>query len=414
VRAQTAPPTFPVATNHFSAENAAAPYAVDKVDKVAVRPTAPTELWIPSQRPSGNAVNDRIWLTYYPALRPAASGIAASRAGSTSDSTSRVPAAVLLHYLGTAHNAEMHRFARHLSRRGIAAAVMTLPYHLLRARPHEQAVHYFVAPDASVVAQAFDQSASDVSTVVSWLIRQDGIDPQRIGAVGISLGAIVTHLSMARDARIGAGVAMLGGGDLLDIYRRSIIGKILVKKRIQAATPAEEALIRTVDPLFQAHLNQPRRVLMIEAARDSFIPPGDAEKLWKALGQPPIQWLDINHLGLQLAPRAAMRTTTSFLEQAWSSKPLESIRVPRISVPTLKAGFLIGLDALVTPAIQIQALTLGKRRDHMALLHADVGLSGRGPFAGVAVTLNQFADVGIGRRLGGSRFRPYASLHFTF
>jgi dienelactone hydrolase len=369
------------------------------VAETRISPTAPTQLWLPSERPSGNPINDRIWLTFYPAMAGAATP---------------APAVVLLHYLGASSNKEMHSFARYLSRRGIAAAVLTLPYHVRRASPGDRPINHFVAPDAKVVVQAFEQSVSDVSTVVSWLSQQNGIDPQRIGAVGVSLGAIVTHLVMGRDKRVNAGVAMLGGGDLLDIYHHSVIPKLFVKERAKNVTAQDEALVRGVDPITDAGLNQPRRVLMIQGARDLFVPPRSAEKLWKALGKPPIQWLDINHLGLQLAQKSAMKTTEAFLRQAWAGQPLESIKVPTIRVPTIKAGVLMGLDSAVTPAVQYQAFKLGKRRDHLPLLSANMGMSGRGPFIGLAATVNSSADVGLGQRLDRAKFRPYVSMHMVF
>ena len=50
----------------------------------------------------------------------------------------------------------------------------------------------------------------------------------------------------------------------------------------------------------------------------------------------------------------------------------------------------------------------------MALLHADLGWSSRGPFVGLAATLNAFVDVGVGHRLGGKAIKPYVSLHVVF
>lgn len=363
--------------------------------------TAPTELWLPSERPSGDPINDRIWLTFYPAT-------------ATVGTSTRVPVVVLLHYLGASSNKEMHGFARYLSGRGVAAVVMTLPYHQRRSTHGDRPVNHFVAPNSATVVQAFEQSVSDVSTVVSWLGRQENIDSQRIGLVGISLGAIVTHLAMGRDKRISAGVALLGGGDLLGVYRHSVIPKLFLKNRPATVTAEDEALLRSIDPITEAGQNQPRRVLMVQGARDMFILPQNAQELWEALGKPPIQWIDTNHLALQLAQKSAMKTTLSFLQQAWAGAPLQSIRVPAISVPTIKAGVLIGLDSTVTPAVQWEAFKLGQRRDHMPLLSANVGMSGRGPFVGLAATVNTFADVGVGRRLGGSKFRPYVSLHVVF
>jgi hypothetical protein len=159
---------------------------------------------------------------------------------------------------------------------------------------------------------------------------------------------------------------------------------------------------------------------MVQAARDSFIPASAAQNLWRALGRPPIQWIDTNHLALQAAQKSAMKTATSFLRAAWQAQSLPPgasskhlfDAVPRVRVPTLKAGAISGIDSAVTPSVQLQVLALGTRR-HMSLLNANVGLSGRGPFLSLAATVNAYVDVGVARRLGGST-RPYVSWHVVF
>lgn len=361
---------------------------------------APVEVTLPSALPSGNAVNDRLIFSFYPARRVAGE-------------TGRVPAVVLLHLLDTKRNQQMKSFARFLAARGIASAVVTLPYHMKRLPPGDVPIRHFLGSDAPTVVQAFNQSASDTSQVVSWLLQRPDVDPQRIGIIGISLGAIVTHLVMGRDARLNGGVAILGGGDLPDIYRRSVLSRFAVKNRV-TITPEIAAQLRAVDPLTEAANNQPRRVLMIEGARDLVIPPRDAEELWRALGRPPIRWVDVNHPGLALAPKSVQRAALTYLRSVWNGTPLTQSQAPKIYLPTLKFGVISGLDSKVTPAATLQVFSLGTRRDHLSLLHADVGLSGRGLFAGFAATINQFADVGLARRLSGHRFRPYLSLHLSY
>jgi len=362
--------------------------------------SAPYEVSLPTAQPSGDPVNDRIRLTFYPA-------------GNTSAPPG--PAVVLLHLLGEVRNGTLHRFARHLAQRGIAAAVMTLPYHMRRRPAGDKPVRHFLAQDVDTVVQAFSQSASDVSTVISWLSRQPSVDPQRIGGAGISLGAIILHLVMGQDARLKAGVALLGGGNLWEMYQSSLATKLFAKRPNGAPlTAAQLERLRAVDPISYAAANRPRRVLMIQAARDLFLPPRNAIALWEALGRPPIQWLDINHLGLGLAMPSAMKTTAAYLEAVLNGRDVEAQTVPHVRVPTLKVGTLIGLDAAVTPALTWQAHSFATRRDHLSLLHADVGWSGRGPFIGLAATLNAFADIGVGRRLSGRAIRPYASLHVVF
>lgn len=363
---------------------------------------------LPSERPSGFEANDRIWFSFYPA--PVGPG-------------ERAPAVILLHHLGTTTNKEMPRYARYLNRHGISAVVMSLPYHLQRSVRGIHPVDRFAAAQVGPVVQAFEQSTSDVSTLVTWLSQQPSVDARRIGAVGVSLGAIVTHLLMGRDERIRAGVAFLGGGDLADINRRSLVGKLFLHRKQRPLTPQELEALKVVDPLTYASGNQPRRVLMVQAARDAFIPPRDAEVLWEALGRPPIQWMDTNHLAIQLAAPSAMRAATEYLQAAWRADAAPSgapsavaearAKVTQVRAPTIKIGLLSGLGSVVTPAVQLQALAIG-HRNHMSLFSANVGLSVRGPFASLAATLTPYIDLGVARRLGGDRVRPYLSWHVVF
>jgi len=376
---------------------AASPVRAAPTDWLNSEFQAPITVSLPSPAPSGIAENDQIWFDYYPAQQPA---------------TSKAPAVLLLHYLGSTGGPKLQEFARYLRREGIAVAQVTLPYHGRRRVEGERPVEHFVG-DANKVEQAFTQSATDVSAVVTWLTEQPGVDANRIGAIGISLGALVVHLAMGKDERINAGVAALGGGNFANNHKGSLANRFAVKPRIRGYNAEDTAKLNRVDPLTYADRNRPRRVLMIQAARDLVLPPQFAQELWEALGKPPIQWLDANHPALTLAGDTFMKTTVAYLRIAWSDKPDNLDSLPRVRVPTIKTGFLVGLDQIVTPAIQYQFLSVGTRR-HMSLLSANIGLGSRGPFVGVAATVNQFIDIGLGRRLSGDKIRPYASFHFVY
>jgi dienelactone hydrolase len=308
----------------------------------------------------------------------------------------------------------MGQFARYLAERGIGAAVMDLPYHMHRRAPGVGSGGPFTDPDVNRMIQAASQSASDVSTVVTWLSRQPSVDPRRIGVLGVSLGAMIAHLAMGKDERLSAGVAILGGGNLADLRRASLVFKIREHDPPRKLSLQELDRLDQVDPLHYASRNQPRRVLMIQAARDLLVPPRDARVLWEALGRPPIVWVDTNHFGLSLTPRSVVRTSAAYLWSVWNEAPRVDSPLPAIHAITLKLGIIAGLGARPTPALQWQAWSFASRRNHMSLLHTDLGWSGRGPFIGLAGTVNGFMDLGLGHRFSGGGIRPYFSLHIVF
>ena len=99
---------------------------------------------------------------------------------------------------------------------------MTLPYHGKR-KGDVSTLGAYVGYDADKNADSFQQAASDVSTVLTWLQAQPGVDKNKVAVAGFSLGAIITHLAMGQDERISAGVAIVGSGDLPDLYKRSAL-----------------------------------------------------------------------------------------------------------------------------------------------------------------------------------------------
>ena len=350
---------------------------------------------LPSDISSGYANNDKIPVTFYPAQN--ASG-------------RKAPAAILLHLLGGGIEIST-RFAKYLQARGVNAAVMQLPYHYNRAIGRAPAQIY-VSDDTKVAAQAFDQAASDVSTLATWLQAQPEVDPNKLGVAGVSLGAIITHLAMGRDERLNAGVALVGGGDLKEISQLGPLARLFLRVKGNV-TPDRigDAELREADPLYHTDFNRPRRVLMIQGARDEIIPRRASTELWEALGRPPIQWLDIGHYGLFLGVNSAQKATLTYLNNVWNGTPLAPI--PKVYVPTIKGGLLFGLDSNITPAVTFQ-YPLVRKSNHQSLLHADVGMSGRGPYAGVGVTVNRYVDLGYGRRLFGDEFRLYGGVGVVF
>ena len=357
---------------------------------------------IPSPQPSGYESNDTIYFSYY-----APQGVQEAVNG-------RAPGLILLHFLGIKNNDALKRAAQYAAAHGTASLVMTLPYHIERSVPGISPYDRFDSNKVSDIKQAFSQSVADVRAVTDWLTARPEVDTQKLGILGASLGAIITHLAMGQDERLRAGVAFEGGGDSQKINQRNFLGKLFLGKKHKNLTPADLEELKSIDPITYANNNRPRRVLMVQAARDSVIPPAASEALWEALGRPPIQWIDTNHIALNLALVSSMRAAYSFLQAAWRGDEEAMRHTPKINVPTLKFGFLTSEDSRLTPAVQYQALTLGKRR-HMALLGANLGLSGRGPFVGLAATATPFIDLGFAYRLnGGQGLKPYASFHVVF
>ncbi len=378
-----------------------------------------------SELPTGDAAVDSVPVDYYPAQTSASKA-----SGAVS------PTIIVLPPLGyDAHDPLMRRLALFAAHNGVNAALMTLPYHGSRSPKkdgHTFAALYFLSGDSERAAQAFAQSASDVTTVVSWLENQPGVDKTRISLVGISLGAVVAHLVMGRDDRINSGVAFLGAGDNYDLGQHGFFSRLIQFLHPSQRVPRDmdkaqtERILHRVDPLSYADANRPRRVFMVQGARDIVIPPRDATELWNALGRPPIRWVDGNHASLRLATNAAFHAALEYLQSVWAAPTVAAaaaVPTPQLTVPTITFGFVgqtHGRDSLgITPALTDQFFSVGTFASHLPVAHVDGGVTGRGFFVGAAFTLNSYFDLGYATRISQfshapSTPRPYLGMHIAF
>jgi dienelactone hydrolase len=139
---------------------------------------------------------------------------------------------------------------------------------------------------------------------LAWLREQPGIDPERIGIMGISLGAIVASLVTGIDPEIKAAVLFLAGGNLPGILTSSQ-EKPITQFRIERLNLNDEKdvgllhqateVLGPVDPLYYPSLLSPDRILMINGSFDAVIKRRYTEELWQHLGEPTLTYLPTGH-----------------------------------------------------------------------------------------------------------------------
>jgi dienelactone hydrolase len=100
---------------------------------------------------------------------------------------------------GDGHNA----LCRGLSRLGISALRISLPYHDYRMPPELQRADYAVSANVCRTIDATRQAVIDVRCCFDWLQSQGY---ERLGVVGTSLGSCYAYLATAHDPRISVNV----------------------------------------------------------------------------------------------------------------------------------------------------------------------------------------------------------------
>ena len=138
----------------------------------------------------------------------------------------------------------------------------------------------------------FISTVIDIRRLVDWAQTQPNVDPQRIALIGFSMGALVASVAMAHEPRLAAGV--MGGADPHDIL--AACGHEIERGREHILEHLDWSLdayrhvlakaLAGINPARFAGMVDPRRVLIIEAAADTCMPPGARERLWQAMGRP--------------------------------------------------------------------------------------------------------------------------------
>jgi dienelactone hydrolase len=264
------------------------------------------------------------------------------------------PAVLVLHSLGVTHADTERALCAHLAGRGIAAALLTLPYHMERRPPGTRPANLLLEPDPQRMVDFLEQASADVDAARRWLEGQVEIDERRIGIVGISLGAVVGSLQLARDDRFRAGVLVLGGGDMAHILTKGAI-TFFARGRYRKQGLTREVLreaLAPVEPLTYARpLSSSRRLLMINARYDLLIPRQDTLKLWEAFGRPPLLWLDTGHYGPGLISDDLNAVIGDFLVAALDGRSWHAPReIPAI---TLRVGLLTGYAPILAPVVML-------------------------------------------------------------
>jgi dienelactone hydrolase len=144
----------------------------------------------------------------------------------------------------------------------------------------------------------------DVRRSIDWLASQEEVDPQRLGIMGISLGAIVASVGMEVDPRIQAGVFLLGGANLAGIIdtseENSLIKfrrRVLQHEALDSQKFRETAtrVLKPVDPLTYANRLDSRRILMINGYFDQVIRREYVKAFWEAAGRPELVFIPTGH-----------------------------------------------------------------------------------------------------------------------
>lgn len=348
----------------------------------------------PSPVQNANPPNGTVYVEYY-----------------TPRSAGQHPGVVLLHHWGVVNLSPERQLAKTLVESGIATAIMIMPYHLQRTPPGFESGTAMIGPNVQRMVRSIEQAEVEISSLVSWLKSRPEIDPNRIGIVGVSLGAIIGALSIDRSNQFNAAVLILGGADVAKIVWESpITYKARRGLREQGYT---EARLRTelapIEPLNTVAPMPKGSLLMVNGLYDPVITRQETADLWNAFGRPEIIWVEAGHY---LPPWARTRIyglTRDFLLSRFGLK--SGFNAPeRIRLRRLKLGLLFDEAPVVGIGGAVELL-----KPANTPVSLDLNLTTGGVSFGACVNIGRNMSIGAQRKIFSdeTRILPYVMVYIT-
>jgi dienelactone hydrolase len=273
-------------------------------DDIAYRmETVPTnapvfEVSFPSPVKTPHPENNTVWCRYF---------------GATT--SGRHPAVVMLHHAEGATQLEDF-IARKFAGDGLPTLLVQFPYYGKRRPADKSQADFLRTANLDTMLTILRQGILDAHRAKDWLRSRPEVDAKRVSVLGISLGAIGAATIAGVDADFHRVGLLLGGGDIASILSSDLPGLQRTRQQYLSKAPSIDELrnkLRSVEPLTFAHRVPRGSVLMVNARLDDHIPVACTEKLWKALGEPPIQWHDTTHVGMAIHLFDIADLTSAFL-----------------------------------------------------------------------------------------------------
>jgi dienelactone hydrolase len=207
----------------------------------------------------------------------------------------KLPGVVIAHHLGGGMEAEEF-LASWFAENGLPAVTIALSGYGERRSPNQGKAGFVASGNPLEMLDGMRQSILDVCRAGDVLRSLPGIDPSRVGVLGVSLGALVAADATALDPRFARTVLVVGGGDLYSLAANQVKGELgrvleLGKGLIRTAT-------ESVDPISVASRLRSADVLMLNAEKDEIFPRESTLALWRKIGYPKIRWFDSTHAGI--------------------------------------------------------------------------------------------------------------------
>jgi hypothetical protein len=245
---------------------------------------------------------------------------------------------LILHYWGATDLRAEYSLASDLNERGIAAAIMTLPYHLERTPPGHRSGDMAVPPTAEGIKMATTQAVLDIRRSIDFLNSKDEFKNAKIGISGTSLGSLVAALAYGVEPRIDYAAFVLGGANFAHIIWTS--SRVTPQREaLKSLGYTEESLrkyLEPIEPLTYLPRKVPSPTFVVGARYDTVVTPRSTQELMDALPGVKTMAIETGHYGGIFVERKILHEVASFFKDSIEGHAYEAPK--RLYAPTIRLG----------------------------------------------------------------------------
>ncbi len=281
-----------------------------------------------------------------------------------------VPVVLITHYWGARDLRAEETLAQDLNDRGLGAAILVLPYHLMRTPPGHLSGDLAIVPDPEKLKETMFQAEQDVRRAIAFLDTRPEVRHDGYGLVGTSLGAIVAGLAYAVEPRIKEAAFVLGGADLARIIWSSS-RVVQVRDQLRRSGWTEDRLrkvLAPVEPLNYLPRAEAGATFVIYGRYDTVVPDECTRALIGHLSDPKTVEIETGHYGGLFVKGKVLRTVSDFFAAQMSGRSF--VPPARLIAPTIRFGALVDTPAEVNLAAGLDLVHFDRLATNFASLFA--------------------------------------------
>lgn len=315
------------------------------------------------------------------------------------DEQRAIPVVLILHYWGAPNLRVERSLAQELNRRGIGAAILTLPYHLSRTPRGATSGALAVQPDPAKLRNMMIQSTQDCIRSIDF-IESRSPRLQVLGIYGTSLGALIGSLAYGVEPRLKNAAFLLGGADMAKlIWNSSRVGHVKEALRFKGFDEAKLAAeLKPIDCAPYLMQKPVGRTFLVSAKYDTVVPPESSRKLNQLLPSSKTLEIETGHYGGVFIQERLLREVALFFAAVAGDRDYEP--PTQLISPTIRVGVTFEVPGRYDIVGGIDLLKL----DADGKTYASLLLTPRNPVFWVGRDIGNGMNVGIG--ISNQRVRP--------